>query len=415
MRKLPAILAILLLFGVSTHAAPNPQKPSQRTPVNSAAETEQWEAMKKRFALHQSHLTGSMWGLIHGYRSKAELDQAMNLFQRILDAMAKNSPSQLRSIGGVEGFLNRFLEIMRSQRDDVVAGFAAKVLAVFGGTRYAPDIARILKGRDKSWTDETVYPEPTVRGQAAVALSIIQATQYKSDIAVLLRSMNTYDRSGALHALAALKATEYAGEIAALLSNKFGFRRHESVIYALINLGVGGQYTKEIAQALDDDFSPEAREAAIYGLAHLQAAEYAPQIAKLLDARYQRGDAAKGLAILGAKKYAGKIAALLEDEGAPLDQAAALIALGILETNEYAPKAAQLMRDKQKSFVSVYAAQSLILMGNNDYLEEAATHFTVANVEKYPGFGDLHPLVEEEAGQIHQKFLTKLKQLKGQR
>lgn len=339
----------------------------------------------------------------------------MNLFQKMLNAMAKDNPAQLRSIGGVQGFLNRFLGIMRSQRDDVVAGFAAKVLAVFGGPRYALDIAAILKGRDKSWT-ESVYPEPTVRGQAAIALSMLEATQYKEDIAALLQSMNDYDRSGAAHALATLKATEYAGEIAGLLSKTgSGFRRDESPIHALVNMGVGQQYKKEIAQALDEDFSSEVQVAAVYALAHLRALEYAPHIAKLLDDKYRRDDAAKGLAILGAKEYTKKIASMLDDENAPLDQAAALRALGILEANEYAPKAAQLMRDQRKSFVAVDAAESLILMGANDYLKEAASHFTVARVETYIQANDLHPLVEEEARQINQKFLTRLKELKAQR
>jgi HEAT repeat protein len=415
MQKLPTALLILFLFGVSTHAAPKPQKRSQRTTVNSVAETEQWEAMKKRVAALQTYLSSSMWSLVHGYRSKEELDKTMNLFQKMLNAMAKDNPAQLRSIGGVQGFLNRFLGIMRSQRDDVVAGFAAKVLAVFGGPRYALDIAAILKGRDKSWT-ESVYPEPTVRGQAAIALSMLEATQYKEDIAALLQSMNDYDRSGAAHALATLKATEYAGEIAGLLSKTgSGFRRDESPIHALVNMGVGQQYKKEIAQALDEDFSSEVQVAAVYALAHLRALEYAPHIAKLLDDKYRRDDAAKGLAILGAKEYTKKIASMLDDENAPLDQAAALRALGILEANEYAPKAAQLMRDQRKSFVAVDAAESLILMGANDYLKEAASHFTVARVETYIQANDLHPLVEEEARQINQKFLTRLKELKAQR
>ena len=414
MPRLSAILLILFLFGVCTHAAPKSQKRLKRTTVNSRAETEQWEEMKKRFAPHQSHLSSSLWGLIHGYRSKKELDKAMNLLQVMLDAMAKNNPSRLRRIGGVQGFMNRFLEIMRSQRDDVVAGFAAKVLAVFGGNRYAADIAEILKGRDKSWTDEDTYPAPTVRGQAAIALSIIEAKQYKEDIAALLRSMNRYDRAPAVYALSTMKATEYAGEIVSLLSKQgFSFRMDQSPIHALIDLGVGQRYKKEIAQALDEDFSPEVQEAAVYALAHLGAVEYGPEIAKMLDHRYRRGDAAKGLAILGAREYVSKIAVMLEDENAPLDQKAALLALGILEANEYAPKAAQLM--SKKSFFSTDAAKSLILMGANDYLKEAATHFTLPKSEEYIDVGDLHPLVEEEARETHKKFLTKLKQLKAQR
>ncbi|HYW73074.1 MAG TPA: hypothetical protein VE961_18755, partial [Pyrinomonadaceae bacterium] len=414
MRKPPAIALTLLMVWVSADASlPAAQIKPQKNSVNAKAEDPEWEATKKRLDLHGMDLASSMWGLTHGYSSKTELDKAMNLLQMMLDAMAKNDPSLVRSIGGVEGFLNRFQEIMRSQRDDVVAGFAAKVLAVFGGDRFAPEIAAILKQRDRSWTKD-VYPEPTVRGQAAVALSMIGAGRYKADIAALLRSMNQYDRSGALWALANLKATEYADDIARLLSkeNPAYRRQDENAIHALIRLGAGDRYKKEIAAALGEDASPEANDAAVYALVHLHATEYVAQIAKLLDDRYRRGHAAKALAILGAREYASKIARMLDYEDDPLGQAAALLALGILEANEYAPQAAQIMRNKEKSYVCNYAEESLILMGNNDYLKEAAAYFDLSKAEAYIDGGDFDPLVDEEARQIHQRFLANLKKAK---
>ena len=382
----------------------------------SGAENAEWETLKKRFGQYgRDYLMSQMWPLIHTYRSKTRLDETMNLLQVLLDAMAKNDQAKLRPVGGLTGFQNRFVRLMNSD-DDTVAGFSARVLAVCFGIRYAPQIVDLMNKRDKSWTDVDVYPETTSRGHAAIALSILETTKYTEDIAALLRSKNMYDRSGAVYALAHLKATEYASEIAGLLlKEEFSFRRDQSPIHALIEMGVGLQYKKEIAQALDEDFSPEVNEAAVYALAHLRATEYAPAIAKLLDHRYRRGDAAKALAIMGAKEYAAKIATLLDDDEASLDQSAALLALGILKATEYAPRVATLMRKKRDSFVGISAAVSLALMEATEYRKEIIAILRIDKSETYVPPGELHPLVEEEARQIGQRVVATLKQLKSRR
>jgi len=417
MKTLPAILLILLFISPASTAAQRPRKPAGRaSPVASGAENAEWETLKKRFGQYgRDYLMSQMWALIHTYRSKTRLDETMNLLQVLLDAMAKNDQAKLRPVGGLTGFQNRFVRLMNSD-DDTVAGFSARVLAVCFGIRYAPQIVDLMNKRDKSWTDADVYPETTSRGHAAIALSILETTKYTEDIAALLRSRNMYDRSGAAYALAHLKATEYASEIAGLLLKKeSSFRRDQSPIHALIEMGVGLQYKKEIAQALDEDFSPEINEAAVYALAHLRATEYAPAIAKLLDHRYRRGNAAKALAIMGAKEYAAKIATLLDDDEASLDQSAALLALGILKASEYAPRAAILMREKRLSSVSIFAAISLTLMGADEYAKEVIATLKINKTGTYVDEGELSPLVAEEARQINQRVVNGLEQFESRR
>jgi HEAT repeat protein len=404
-------------MSLSNTAAQRRHRPITRpSSTASAAEKADWETLTKRFGQYgNDYLMSQMWGLIHTYRSKSKLDETMNLLEVLFSAMAKADQAKLRPIGGLRGFQDRFVRLMNSD-DDTVAGFSARVLAVCFGMRYAPQILALVNQRDKSWTDEDVYPPKTSRGQAAIALSILETTKHTEDIGALLKSMNMYDRSGAAYALAHLKATEYAGEIAGLLLKKeSSFRRDQSPIDALIEMGVGSQYKKEIAQALDEDFSPEVNDAALYALAHLRATEYAPEIGKLLDHRYRRGNAAKALAIMGANEYAAKIAVLLDDDQAPLDQSAALLALGILKARENAPTAAKLMRNRESS-VSNFAAVSLILMGATEYATEA-----ISTLEKdhksgpYIDEGDFHPLVAEEAAALNKQFLTALAQLKSQK
>jgi HEAT repeat protein len=417
MKKLPAIFLILLFMSLGSAAAQRSRRPaSTPSPVASAGEKAEWETLKKRFGQYGAdYLMSRMWALIHTYRSKSQLDETMNLLQVLFAAMEKNDQTKLRPVGGLTGFQNRFVRLMNSD-DDTVAGFSARVLAVCFGMRYGPQIAALMNKRDKSFTDEDVYPEITSRGNAAVALSILETTQYTQAIAALLKSVNIYDRSGAAYALAHLKATEYASEIAGLLvKQQSGFRRDESPIHALIEMGVGPQYKKEIAQALDEDFSSEANEAAVYALAHLRAMEYAPAIARLLDHRYRRGNAAKALAIMGAREYAAKIATLLDDDEASLDQSAALLALGILKANEYAPRAVTLMRTKSSSFVSNFAALSLTLMGKEEYAKEVIAVLSVNKTGKYVDEGELHPLVAEDARQINQRVLATLEQFKSRR
>ena len=418
MRRLPAIFLVLLLISpVSSLVAQTPQAPiNVSPPLVSDVEKQQWETLKKRFELYgRDYIMSFMWTLIHDYRSKSQVDEALNLMQVLTESLAKDDSSGLRSIGGPEGFNNRFLKLMAPDDDDTVAGFSARVLAVCGGLRYAPQIAALMNRRDESWTNEHVYPAPKSRGQAAIALSILETNQYTDEIAALLQSQNIYDRSGANFALGHLRATKYAREIANLLLRKeFTFRRDASPIYALIEMGVASEYKTDIAQVLDDDFS-ELLDPAVYALAHLRAKEYSPKIAKLLNHKYRRATASKALAIMGAKEYAGKIASILADNNS-LDQSAALLALGILKATQYAPNAATLMRTKRSSYVSVYAAVSLVLMGSTRYAREAIAVLKAHHKSgPYIDAGDLSPLVAEEARELNQQFLAALEQLKSRR
>jgi len=354
-----------------------------------------------------------MWGLIHTYQSKEEVDEVLHLLELFFRATGKNDIGLLRPIGGLNGFFKRFLILMHAD-DDTVAGFSAKVLAVTGGKRYVAEIAQLLNTRDKSWTDEDTYPPVTLRGQAAVALSIADASEYKSQIAQLLSSMNEYDRSGACAALSRLKAVEYSEQIAALLLRKeSSFLRDDSPIYALVHMGVAAQYKANIAAAMDDEFSSEANEAAIYALAHLQAKEYAPRIAKLLDHKYRRAYAAKALALMQAKEYAPRIAQLLDDKDERLDVSAAFLALSILRAKEYAPQIAAIMRADQKSYVSNDAAGALVLMDAREYAREVVP-LLKRNKGVYVDVGDLNPLVETDIQRLNQEFRAKLAQFRRQ-
>jgi HEAT repeat protein len=246
-----------------------------------------------------------------------------------------------------------------------------------------------------------------------VVLSFLGASEFKERIAKLLESPNEYDRSGACFALGELKATEYANQIASLLAKPSdGFYRDESPIDSLVAMGVAPRFKKEIAATLGEDFSAEVNKAAAYALAHLGAREYAPQVSNLLAKRYRRGDAAKALAIMGANEYMSEIAQMLDANDAPLDQCAALLALGILKARDYAPQAARLMRTKRKSFVSNFAAESLVLMGEQKYAAEIISILKVNKTSTYIDTSDFHPLVEPEVHQVNKDFVAMIERFK---
>jgi hypothetical protein len=377
----------------------------------SNLEKQRWEQAKNGFNKNGQYITGAMWGLIHTYSSRAKMEEAMDLLEPFVDAVAKDDPSKLRAIGGLEGFLSRYLTLMQSD-DDTVAGFSARVLAVIAGARYESQIAGLLTKRDKSWTDESAYPAPVARGQAAIALSIIGSFKYKQDIANLLKSMNQYDRSGAVYALGHLQANEYAAEIAGLLTKKgFTFRRDESPIHALLEMGVGAIYKKEFAQALDDDYENDVQQAAAFALAHLHAIEYSSQIARFLDDKYRRGWASKALAIMGAKEFVVRIAAIVTDNDS-LDRSAALLSLGVLKATQYTPQITRLLRNKADFSASYNAALALTLMDVPGYEEEILARLATNKTGTYVDEGDLHPLVAEEAREINRRIRATLERFK---
>ncbi|HEX6189671.1 MAG TPA: hypothetical protein VFZ40_16460 [Pyrinomonadaceae bacterium] len=398
---------MLVLF-LLVLAAPVVNSSQKRPParVNSNEDNLQWETARKGIEKNGEHITSAMWALTHGYSSRARMDEAMRLLLVFLEAISKNDPEKLRPIGGLEGFFSRYLKLLRSD-DDMVAGFSARVLAVTAGSRYEPQILALLQQRDASFTDEWAYPSKVARGNAAFALSINGSDKHKPQIAQLLKSMNEYDRSGAVHALGRLKAMEYAGEIAALLLRKeFTFRRSESPIYALVKMGVAAQFKKEIGQALEEDYDSEVQEAAAFALAHVRAIEYAPKIAGFLEDDYRRSWAAKVLALLGAKEFAPQIARIAF--GADwLDRSAALLSLGILRAENYAPQISSLMKSKDLA-VSYDAALSLALMGGAGYEKEILARLSTNKTGKYVDEGELHPLVAEEAREIDERVRAAL-------
>lgn len=404
-------LAIVIFFLILTLLGTPPAAIANITQSPAKAEQDDWQEIRERVQANADFLNGYGWTLIHTYESKEQVDEVLKLLEVLFQATAKNDRYILRPIGGLDGFFERFLALMDSE-DDSVAAFSARVLAVTAGKRYIQQISTLLDRPDKKASKDW-RPPRTIRGQAAQVLSFLGASEFKERIAKLLESPNEYDRSGACFALGEFRATEYANQIASLLTKTGdGFYRDESPIDSLVAMGAASRFKKEIAAALGEEFGPEANKAAAYALAHLGAREYAPQISNLLAKRYRRGDAAKALAIMGAQEYVSKIARMLDADDAPLDQCAALLALGILKARDYAPQAAKLMRTKRKSFVSSFAAESLVLMGEQKYASEIISILKVNKTGSYIDTSDFHPLVEPEVHQVNKDFVEMLDRFK---
>jgi len=418
MRKVFISLTVVTLFLLCTFLVVQAFRNVGRITSNELQQDEkqEWVRLRKRFTEeHAGYISGSLWGLTHGAESKNEMEETLNLLQVLGTAMEKNDPSFLNEIGGIKGFKESFLKLMKSS-DDIISGFAATVLAISGDLSYAPQIAAIVEKRDKSFTDESVYPPVTARGRAATALGLLGAKKYTKNIVQLLQSKNRYDRAGAAIALGYLGAKEHAQDVVNLLWNEdFRARDDDTPIYSLMKMGVAENYKKEIAQTLGDRFSTDVSKTAAYALAHLRAKEYAKDIAKLLAEKYKKGDAAKALAIMGAKEYAGDIALMLNDESS-LNQKDALLALGVLKAKEYAPEVAKLL--KAKDFVRLFAAISLVLMEASVYAKDV-----VPIIKETPQSGanffldasEFHPLVKEEALELNNRFKAALAQMESQK
>jgi HEAT repeat protein len=207
--------------------------------------------------------------------------------------------------------------------------------------------------------------------------------------------------------------TPASKEVAALLgSEEFKYEDDDSPVYALAEMGVTAEYAGEIAGVLGDEFWGEVAKAAAYALAGIGAKQYAKDVAKLLDDKYRRGDAAKALALMGADEYKGRIAQLLDDEDS-LVRKDALLALGILNAREYIPRIAKFLKDL--SFVSNFAAGALVLMDAGQYARDC-----VPLVEKayesglYLGADEFHPLAEEQLGKYRARFAQSFLRMRSQ-
>lgn len=364
----------------------------------------QLEDLNQRFSVKYAGVFASnMWTLTHTYKSKAEVDNVMSFLQKFFAALQSNDKAQLQEIGGAKGFKDKFSEFLKS-KDDTVKGFAAIVLGIAGDQAYAPPIAVFLDERDKSFTEQFVYPLVVYRGQAATALGIMGAKEYTPKIALLLKSRNDYDRSGAISALSYLGAKEYSKEVANLLTNKdFQNAGDVSPIYFLIETETAKDYKKELVEIMLGSLRSETAETVIYAFVRLESKENAKDIAKLLSNKFRKGDAAKALALLEAKEYEDEIAALLDDENG-LVRKDALLALGVLKAKNYVGKAAELL-NSEKDYVRYYAAVALVLMGAKEYYQTAIPIIEKSHQSRaYLNEGDFHPLVLERSRKIIANF-----------
>jgi len=361
----------------------------------------EWNTLKQRFRQRSGLLAVVSWNLIDTAKSRNEVKQCRDISESIHRAIAFDDPSLLKQLDGPRGFKNQLARLMKSN-DETVAGYAALILAVIGDLNYAPQIADLLeKPGDLTGNGQ---PPVTIRGNAALALGLLGARKYTERIFLLLRSKNSNDRMGATMALGYLKATEHAKDVVELLLRKdLSFPDDDTPIASLVNMGVAASYKKEIAQALADEELSERLTAAIYALAYLRAREFAPDIAKLLRLKSEKGKVAKALALMGAKEYAEQIALMLNDESSD-NRLNAALALGILGATEYAPAVAKLLSD-QDVVVTYYAAVSLVLMGAKLYARNVVSLINETDpYEVYLSPSMFHPFVEQQARAIDRRL-----------
>lgn len=410
MKRAFVVLSIMLAASGVVDAGQQTSK-SAVVSEQPAAERKDWDALKQRFTKYSNYLSGNLWSLIHTYESQAEMERSLQLFESIAQAVASDDPATMKKFDGPNGFKSQLLQFMNS-KDDTVSGFAAIVLAIIGDMNNAPQIAALLTRNINLQADK--YPPITVRGRAAVALSLLGAKEYTEQIVPLLRSQNDYDRSGAAMALGYLKATEHARDVVKLLLSKdLSFHDDDSAIHALFEMGVAANYKKEIAQVLSEETRWETSKTAAYALVHLEAKEYAKDIAKRLEFQIGQGDAAKALALLGAKEYASEIARLLVDENSFTREAAAL-SLGILGARDHAPAVAKLLKDKEW-WVRMGAAKALVLMEATEDSRVALPIIAEQKSGAYFDVSDFNELVTEQVNDLDTRFRAQLARMKGQK
>src|SRR6185436_10404775 len=97
------LLAFFLLLIVAMPASPAAQQPQTCTTKTSTAD-DQWERARSGVAKNSDYINSAMWALIHGYRSRARMQEAMHLLEIFFGALSKDDPAKLRPIGGLEGF-----------------------------------------------------------------------------------------------------------------------------------------------------------------------------------------------------------------------------------------------------------------------------------------------------------------------
>ena len=399
MRLIRKLLSVFVLFAIAISVCPYTYAQL------NAQERLEWEELIKRFQAPGSFdlLTGQMWALTHGGDRK-KTEEILNLLS-VLDTSSGRRPAIT-----TREYKNRVAAFLESD-DDLVAGFAATLLAIAGDLSFAPRIAKLLDKKDA----EGVVHDITSRGSAAFALSLIGARDYIPRVALMLKSKNDYDRAGAARALAQFRATEYARDIAELLKPESGMlANRESPIYALMEMGVGATYAAEFARIVRDNRDEELTESAMYSLAKLRAREYAKDLVPLLVDTFRKADAAKALAMMGATEYADQIARLLNDKDSS-NRSAALIALGILGAKKYQQQIAGHLRDAED--VRSAAAIALVLLNADRYANRI-----IRIIEPPDGVGivllqdyEFHPLVADDLQEINSRLKTSFARMKRNR
>lgn len=324
-----------------------------------AGEQKELERIQNRLRDHEDLLAAAGWTLCH-CADENEIKAAEKTLN-FLEALAStNQPTELIEAGGIKTFKNNVATLLKN-KDPVVRGFSAILLAVIGDGAYQSDIAKLLadkSARPPKEEDRLLYNFD--RSRAAMALGLMGAKEYAPRLSALLRSSDGADRAGAALGLGYMGDKEYAPAVAKLLADDED-QVQTAAMQALAELDAV-EYATDISSLLTSLGDPMVNETACYALAQLNAKEQASELAALLRDQFRKGDASKALALLGAKEYTRRIAELIEDND-PLVRCDALIALGILDAKEYVKNVAAHLRDKE-SYVSAYAAVALLLMGD---------------------------------------------------
>jgi HEAT repeat protein len=394
------LLLILILSGIPVS--------SQRLLKPSDTQANEIESLISRFKQPEylNVLQGAMWTVTHDYADFKKMSEKLKTFQTFFEAVGKyetGDPKPLAQLGGVRAFKETLSHWLRDD-DQAIRSFAAVIIGISGDKALAPQLAALIKER-KGGDDEMMIYD---RGRAAFAIGLLDAAEYTPLLVAQLESKNQYDRSGAMSALARFNATEYAPRIAKLLNRQeLGYHDDTAPIYFLVETRTAKNYKAELLQTMVENIDGEKSEAAMYALVSLNAKEYAPAIAKLLDDRFRKGEAAKALALLNATSYSAKIAALLKDESGLVRSAAAL-SLGVMKSRGHAKQVAALLVDKE-GYVHTYAAAALLLMQATEYYKDAYPLLADAHSKNaYLTDGSFHPFAEDKSRVITEELKKEL-------
>lgn len=394
---------------VGTADAVAGQPPAKRL---SPTEQKEYETIQKRFLdpRNEGLMNAGGWTLCHCADEKEvkKVEKALNRCQAFADS---NQIPQIVEAGGITGIKGGVADLLKN-KDSVVRGFGAILLAVIGDVTYKNDIAKLLKDKRGSPPEsEDKLFHNFDRSRAAMALGLMGAKEYAPKLSALLRSSDDSDRLGAALGLGYMDAREYVAEIAKLLDDDED-RVQIAAMQALGELEAKEQ-AESIAKLLTSLGDPMLNETACYTLARLNAKEQKKDLAEVLREQFRKGHAAKALALLGAKEYTKDIAQLVED-GSALVRCDALIALGILDAKEHTISVAAHLQDGE-AFVRPYAAVALVLMGDQTHTKDILALMRPEgkdtaefSVEPYI---KLHPVVQDRCNQLRARVNEELKRL----